>query len=58
MKILCTYLFLLTCIGKKTASFVLTIYKDNDSIDSMIKRADDALFQAKNNGRNQIVINL
>jgi len=45
-------------VGKKTASFGLTIYKDNDSIDSMIKRADDALYQAKNNGRNQIVINL
>jgi len=37
-----------------TASFGLTHYSNDDTIDSMIKRADDALYFAKNNGRNCI----
>jgi len=45
-------------VGQKTASFGLTMYKKDDSIDSIIKRADDALYRAKENGRNRIEVNL
>lgn len=43
--------------GKKTASFGMTQYKKNDTVDFMIKRTDDALYKAKNNGRNKIEVN-
>lgn len=36
-------------------SFGLTSLKDNDHIDSLLNRADIALYQAKNAGRNRIV---
>jgi len=45
-------------VGYKTASFGLTMYKEKDNIESIIKRADDALYQAKSEGRNKVVINL
>jgi len=35
-----------------TASFGLTLYSKDDTIDSIIQRADNALYIAKNNGRN------
>lgn len=44
---------------KITASFGIAIYeeqKDNLSIESVLKRADDALYLAKNSGRNQVKI--
>lgn len=37
-----------------TASFGLTHYSKGDTIDSVIKRADDAMYLAKNSGRNRI----
>jgi diguanylate cyclase (GGDEF)-like protein len=36
-----------------TASFGLTLYTKDDTIDSIIQRADNALYIAKNNGRNR-----
>ena len=39
-----------------TVSLGLTMHQaDDSSIDTLLKRADDALYQAKNTGRNQIV---
>ncbi|WP_294963098.1 diguanylate cyclase [Sulfurimonas sp.] len=43
-------------IGKITCSFGLTLYKDEDCIDSIIKRADVALYDAKDAGRNKVCI--
>ena len=43
-------------VGHKTASFGITIYKDTDTLDSIIKRADDALYEAKNSGRNRSIL--
>lgn len=37
-----------------TCSFGVTQFKDRESIDSFIKRADDALYSAKNKGRNRV----
>jgi polar amino acid transport system substrate-binding protein len=42
-------------VGHKTASFGVTTFLKEDTIESLIKRADDALYQAKNTGRNKIV---
>jgi diguanylate cyclase (GGDEF)-like protein len=37
-----------------SASFGVTAYDDDDSLEAMISRADQALYNAKNNGRNQV----
>jgi len=45
-------------VGHKTASFGITTFKPNDTLQSLIKRADDALYEAKNTGRDNIVVKL
>lgn len=42
-------------IGNKTVSIGVTLSRSDDSIDSLVKRADEALYMAKNSGRNQII---
>lgn len=39
-------------IKNKTASFGVTLYRENDTLTTLIARADEALYQAKNSGRN------
>jgi len=45
-----------TTVNHITTSFGVAIYNEGDSIISLIKRADDALYHAKRNGRNQVSI--
>lgn len=39
-----------------TASFGVTSYKKDDGVESILKRADDALYKAKEKGKNRVVI--
>ena len=39
-----------------TSSIGATIYKENEKIEDSFKRADEALYEAKNSGRNKVVI--
>ncbi len=41
-------------IGHLTCSFGVTEFKENDTIDDIIQRADAALYQAKKKGRDQV----
>jgi diguanylate cyclase (GGDEF)-like protein len=43
-------------VGKKTASFGICMFTKGDTIESLSKKADDALYEAKNGGRNKIVV--
>ena len=40
----------------KTASFGISIYEKNENINKLIKRVDEALYKAKENGRNRVEI--
>ncbi len=42
--------------GSITASFGLTQYIDGDTTKSMFKRCDDALYKAKEDGRNRVEV--
>ena len=47
-------LFTYTNVGTVTISCGLAELKVGDTIDSLIKRADDALYKAKRKGRNRV----
>ena len=42
----------------KTASFGISIYNKNENINALIKRADEALYKAKENGRNKVEVSI
>jgi diguanylate cyclase (GGDEF)-like protein/PAS domain S-box-containing protein len=44
-------------VPKVTLSFGLTIFQDKDTKDTILNRADEALYRAKKNGRNRYEIN-
>ena len=44
-------------VGQKTASFGATIYHKGDSSKELIYRVDEALYRAKENGRNRVELN-
>jgi len=41
-------------VGIVTASFGVSSYRDGDTMNSMIKKADDLMYQSKKNGRNMV----
>ncbi len=43
-----------TTIGNKTASFGVSIYKDEEDLKTLISRADEALYNAKGKGRDRV----
>ncbi len=43
-------------VGYKTISLGISTFEDNDTVESLIKKADIALYQAKNSGRNKSVV--
>lgn len=45
-------------VGKVTSSFGVTEAFENDTVDSFVKRADVALYKAKDKGRNRVEIEL
>jgi diguanylate cyclase (GGDEF)-like protein len=53
---LCTYVSQQSYqpVEKVTASFGVALSQANDTAKSLIKRADIALYQAKNKGRNRV----
>lgn len=51
-KTIASYSF--STVGHKTASFGVSTYALGEDVKDLIKRADDALYHAKNNGRNRV----
>jgi diguanylate cyclase (GGDEF)-like protein len=45
-----------TEIGNKTASFGVAAHSNNESLSSLLNRADKALYAAKENGRNRVEV--
>lgn len=43
-------------VGHLTCSIGGTLYQENEAIESTVKRIDEALYQAKSNGRNRVVV--
>ncbi len=41
---------------KVTASFGVTEYQQQDTVDSLVSRADKALYNSKQSGRNQVSV--
>ena len=46
--------FNFSVVKHKTASFGVSIYQTNDEVNTIIARADEALYKAKNGGRNRV----
>lgn len=44
-------------VGKRTCSFGGAIYEKGEDILKTVKRADESMYEAKNRGRNKVVIN-
>jgi len=49
-------LYKFTEIGNKTASFGVATHSNNESLSSLLNRADKALYAAKENGRNRVEV--
>lgn len=45
-------------VGKKTVSIGISDLELNDSVESLFQRADEALYEAKNSGRNKTIVSL
>lgn len=43
-------------VGHKTISLGVATFNESDDVKSLIKKADTALYQAKNSGRNKSVV--
>lgn len=43
-------------VGQKTSSFGVSKFRAGDDVKSVVARADHALYEAKNNGRNQVCV--
>lgn len=41
--------------GNVTASFGITLFDHRDSLETIVSRADEALYKAKEQGRNRVI---